>query len=84
MREGRHVDRVLDRQVVRREMEREVEVEVEVAIGFGVASLLSWQGSRRNAEVISVSMTTVLQSLEPRRSLHRGSLMCNKRIKPRA
>lgn len=37
----------------------EVESEVEVANGFDEASLPRWHGSRRNAEVISGSKTTM-------------------------
>lgn len=64
--EARHVEALCDASVVRR-----VEVEVGVAMGLE-ASLPSWHGSRRNAEVMSGSKTAVSQSLGQGGALHRG------------
>lgn len=68
----RHSDNLCGLHVVRSE------VEVGVAIGLDEASLPSWHGSRRKAEVISGSETTVSQSLETDGTLHRGNRTCNK------
>lgn len=76
MRLMRHVETLCEPHLARREVE--MQVEVEVAIGLDEASLPNWHGSRRNAEVISGSKTTVSQSLGPGRFLHRGNPTCNK------
>jgi hypothetical protein len=55
-------DDIIDGLVVARreaEMYDEVEIEVEVALGFEEASLPKWHGSRRNAEVMSGTKTTL-------------------------
>lgn len=70
MRLVRHAEALCDASVVRRV---EVEVEVEVGVAMGLeASLPSWHGSRRNAEVMSGSETAVSQSLGQGGPLHRG------------